>query len=464
MKNFTIEKLFNRGLTQNIIILTALIILIYLLISFYFVNHFFFNTVVNGVNLSLKAYDETENIINSYVNGYKLQLIDRNGEIEEIAGQEIEMQYNEKNSLFRIYPSKNSLAWIFSLLKGQRHSVKDLFVYNANNLNNKINNLNCLNKDVIGPRNVDFKYFDSSYELIEEVYGNKVIKDKLNEAIKMSIIHGKTRLDLNEELCYENPKYTVNSDKTFKTQDLLNRYVSAAIIYKFGSKHEILDGNMISEWLRVDENLDVVINRTAVMKHINKLSRKYDTVGVARNFETSVGKIIEVQGGLYGWKINQEAETEALVENIKLGEIIEREPVYAQKAFSRGENEIGDTYVEINLTRQHLWFYKDGKLITQGPVVTGNPNRGNPTVTGTFMLNYKQKGATLKGEDYEAEVKYWMPFFGNTGIHDAGWRRSFGGQIYKSNGTHGCINAPLHLAQTIFENIEEGIPIICYEE
>lgn len=464
MKNVNLEKLFKHGLTQNIIILTALIILIYLLISFYFVNHFFFNTVVNGVNLSLKAYDEVEHSIKSYVDGYKLQLIERNGEIEEIAGQEIGMKYNGENSLFRIYPSKNSLAWLVSLLKGQRYVVKDLFVYNANDLNDKINHLNCLNKDVIKPRNVDFKYSDGSYELIEEVYGNKVIKDKLNEAIKISIIHGKTRLDLDEELCYENPKYTVNSEKTLKTQDLLNRYVSAAIIYKFGSKNEILDGDKISEWLHVDENLDGMMNITEVMKYVNKLSRKYDTVGVARNFETSVGKIIEVEGGLYGWKINQEAETRAIVENVKLGEIIEREPVYAQKAFSRGEDEIGDTYVEINITRQQLWFYKGGKLIAQGPVVTGNPNRGNPTVTGTFMLNYKQKGATLRGENYEAEVKYWMPFFGNTGIHDAGWRHSFGGQIYKSNGTHGCINAPLHLAQTIFENIEEGIPIICYEE
>ena len=59
------------------------------------------------------------------------------------------------------------------------------------------------------------------------------------------------------------------------------------------------------------------------------------------------------------------------------------------------------------------------------------------------MLNYKQKGATLKGPNYEAEVTYWMPFNGNIGIHDASWRYSFGGEIYKRNGTHGCVNAPI---------------------
>jgi lipoprotein-anchoring transpeptidase ErfK/SrfK len=80
------------------------------------------------------------------------------------------------------------------------------------------------------------------------------------------------------------------------------------------------------------------------------------------------------------------------------------------------------------------------------------------------MLNYKQKGPTLRGPGYEAEVTYWMPFNGNIGIHDASWRYSYGGNIYRRNGTHGCVNVPKYLAKRIFENIEEGTPVICYEE
>jgi len=70
----------------------------------------------------------------------------------------------------------------------------------------------------------------------------------------------------------------------------------------------------------------------------------------------------------------------------------------------------------------------------------------------------------LTGPGYAADVKYWMPFYGNIGVHDASWRRSFGGEIYKRNGTHGCVNAPVYLAKVIFEHIEEGVPIISYEE
>ena len=79
-------------------------------------------------------------------------------------------------------------------------------------------------------------------------------------------------------------------------------------------------------------------------------------------------------------------------------------------------------------------------------------------------MNYKQKGATLKGAGYSSNVSYWMPFNGNIGLHDASWRSSFGGNIYKTNGTHGCVNMPKYLAKKIFENIKAGTPVICYSE
>jgi hypothetical protein len=464
MNHIYIKKLFKSGMTGNITILAVLILLTYSLISIYFANHFFFNTVINGVNVSLKSHNDVDNMIINYVKDYDLQLIERDGKTEEIKGQDIEMQYNKKNSISQIYRMQNSFKWISSLFNSQKYYVSDLYTYNIDYLKNKINELNCLNSVIISSQNVDFKYSNGSYQVIREVYGNEIIKDKLNESIEMSISKGETKLDLVEKLCYENPKYTAGSDKTIKTKNLLNKYVSATITYKFGSENETLDKNTINKWLSVDEDLAVVINKTAIMNYINKLSNKYDTIGIARNFKTSTGKTVEVKGGIYGWKINPDAEAKALFENITLGEVIEKEPIYTQRALFRNGDEIGHTYVEINITKQHVWFYKDGELITHGFVVTGNPNRGWSTVTGTYMLNYKQKGATLTGPDYESKVTYWMPFYGNIGLHDAPWRNSFGGEIYKRNGSHGCVNAPLYLAKTIFENIKEGAPVICYEE
>ena len=55
-----------------------------------------------------------------------------------------------------------------------------------------------------------------------------------------------------------------------------------------------------------------------------------------------------------------------------------------------------------------------------------------------------------------------MPFNGGIGMHDAYWRSSFGGRIYKTNGSHGCINLPPAVAKTIYENISAGMPVLCY--
>jgi hypothetical protein len=464
MKKIKIEKFFRSKAAGNTIIITASVILIYLLISIYFAKHFFFNTVVNGADVSLKSHEVADNIIRNYIKDYKLILRGRDGETEKIAGQEIALQYNEQSSIYKIYLKKSSIMWLSSLFKAEKYYVSDLFIYNKEDLEDKINDLNCINKVMVEPQNVSFKYTNGSYAVVKEVYGNKINRDKLNEVIREGISEGETEIDLNEKFCYENPKYTLNSKKTFETLNLLNKYVKAKITYIFDSEKEVLDENTINQWLCVNENLDVIISEMEVMRYVRALSKKYDTVGIARDFITSTGKIVEVNGGLYGWKINQALETKVLLENIRLGKTVEKEPIYTQKALPRGKNEIGNTYVEINLTKQHLWFYKNGRLITQGKVVTGNPNRGNSTVSGTYMLNYKQKGANLRGPGYEAGVTYWMPFFGNIGIHDASWRYSFGGEIYKRNGSHGCVNAPLYLAKNIFENIEAGTPIVCYQE
>lgn len=464
MKNFSIKEFLKSKITGNIIIVVASIILVYMLISLYFSKHFFFNTIINGVDVSLKPQSKVNDKITRYIKEYKLQLIERNGEIEEISAQDIEMNYNEKNSLYKAYQNKNSFKWITAMVKKQEYHIEDLFTYNKGILENKINELNCLNKDVVEPKNASFSYSNSSYEVIEEVYGNKINKENLIKAIEESILKGEAKLDLNQSGCYENPKYTMNCDKTMEAKELLNKYIKTKITYTFGDENETLDENTISQWLNVNENLDVVVDEKAAFEYVLGLSKKYDTVGIGRKLKTSTGKILEVKDGFYGWKINCSAETKALLENIKNGETLEKEPIYTQKAMTRGESDIGNTYVEINITKQHLWFYKNGKLVTQGFVVTGNPNRGNATKLGVYMLNYKEKGSTLRGHDYEAEVTYWMPFNGNIGIHDASWRYSFGGQIYKNNGTHGCVNAPTYLAKTIYENIEPGTPIICYEE
>lgn len=80
-----------------------------------------------------------------------------------------------------------------------------------------------------------------------------------------------------------------------------------------------------------------------------------------------------------------------------------------------------------------------------------------------FGITYKTRNATLRGQGYNTKVSYWMPFNKNIGMHDASWRNSFGGCIYKTNGSHGCINLPPNKAKEIYSYLDTFFPIIVYD-
>jgi Uncharacterized protein conserved in bacteria len=453
-----------RKVKKTFLITITSIICVYILISVYFFNHYFFHTEINGVNVSLLSHDKLSINLDQFVKDYNLQLLERGGDSEVITSHDISMHLNKNFNLSKLNSLQNPFLWVFSLFHDSRYHFNNMYVYSNDLLIDKISRLHCINQKVTEPRNVSFQYNNGDYVMIKEEYGNKIDLKHFIYMIHRHLSNGDQKLDLNVMHCYVDPKYTLKSQKATIAHDLLNKYTATRVTYRFGSLNEILDGTTIHTWLTVDDNLNVLINKMAIEDYITSLSKKYDTVGITREFQTSIGNKVEVKGGLYGWKIDIHAESKALLKHIKHGDVMEKEPLYLQKALTREGNEIGNTYIEINITKQQLWYYKNGKLLVQSAVVTGNPNNGNATVLGVYMLNYKQLNTTLEGPGYEAKVTYWMPFFGNQGVHDATWRYSFGGNIYQTRGSHGCVNAPKYVAKIIFENIEAGTPIIIYEE
>ena len=121
----------------------------------------------------------------------------------------------------------------------------------------------------------------------------------------------------------------------------------------------------------------------------------------------------------------------------------------------------GLTYIDISIEKQRVILFENGRKVMESACVTGTPNRERATHYGSFRINYKQRNRILRGSQklYEAFVSYWMPFDGGIGLHDATWRGSFGGNIYKSNGSHGCINLPPAFAKQPYERVTVGMPV-----
>lgn len=234
------------------------------------------------------------------------------------------------------------------------------------------------------------------------------------------------------------------------------------VTYQFGDQSEVLDNDRILSWLKEQEDGSVAIDEQQAKAFVKELAEKYDTAYTTRTFHTTGGRDIQIAQGDYGWRIDQEAETKHLLELLAAKQSAVCEPIYAQTAAVHAKNDWGTTYVEVSLTDQYLWLYKDGHCILESYFVSGNPTRGHATPKGIYGLTYKTRDATLSGEGYDSKVKYWMPFNRNVGLHDAPWRKTFGGQIYKNNGSHGCINLPPANAAKIYENVDKNTPVIVY--
>lgn len=244
----------------------------------------------------------------------------------------------------------------------------------------------------------------------------------------------------------------------------ISRYCSARVEYQFGGNREILDGNTIVEWILYDESTGTIsLDGKKIEDYVAGLAEKYDTYQKPRRFQTSAGDTVTVNGGSYGWLLDQKQEAYVLEHLIRSGARRQRTPKFAHTAAGWSHSDLGDTYVEIDLTNQQVWLYVDGVQEVASSCVSGTlTDSGRITPEGTYTISYIQSPAVLTGPDWNSPVSYWMPFNGGIGLHDASWRSSFGGDIYRYSGSHGCINLPYQAAERIYSYAYSGMPVICY--
>ena len=177
-------------------------------------------------------------------------------------------------------------------------------------------------------------------------------------------------------------------------------------------------------------------------------------------------------GGTYGWEVDEKTELTALTQSIEKGETVTKEPAYCenQTAVSHGAQDWGNTYVEVDLTRQYMWYVKDGKTVMETSVVTGKPTPDKETPQGVYSILEMKQDKVLTGEiqanglpEYRTRVNYWMRVtWTGIGFHDATWQSAFGGDRYINYGSHGCINMSLSDAEKLYGMLEMGTPVVMH--
>lgn len=423
---------------------------------------FFPHTFINGVDVSNRSLEEAAAMIWGRAKEYCLEIETRTG-TERLEGKDFGLAILPGAEAFMALEEQKPYEWGLYLGRRREFQIPAEITYDQAAFRAAARELDCMKPERMeSPADACLSPYISGtgYEIVPEKQGTALDQDRTEEVLREAVETLEDRISLEQAGCYRKPSVDAQDPSLAAERDARNRYVNLTVTYSFGAETQVLDGSLISQWL-VKTGDQISLDEGKVREYVAGLAGRYDTAGQARPFETSYGQTVTVAGD-YGWRIDQEREAAELTALLHSGQSAVREPVYASRAAAYGSRDYGNTYVEVNLTAQHLFLYQDGARLMESDFVSGNQARGYDTPPGIFSLAYKQRNAVLRGPGYASPVKFWMPFNGGIGFHDAGWRSSFGGTIYKRNGSHGCINMPYEAAKVLFENVYLGIPVICY--
>lgn len=442
----------------------GVIVLSYLAISIWFMFHFNNNTYIDGENVSFKSTASVNDTISSQLDDYSLTVKLRNDEEVTINGYDIGLIFKKVVSIKEIKAKQNGFLWFLYIGdKRKNYETEYAVTYDEELFNGFIENLDFLQEDnMIEPENAYVIVENGEGVVIEETAGTLIDIDNFKQTISLALSNMETYIDISDTDCYQVADITADSEDIDEILNELQKYLDMEITYEIDEISWTLDADTFGEWLYY-KNEAWHFDFFSVKAYVEELAETYDTVGTVRNFRTYEGKLIQQEGETYGWAIDVAAESARLNETLAKGRSVTRTPEFSQTGAAYNNfNDIGDTYVEVDLSNQCVYLIVEGELILETDCVSGCIKNGNGTPEGLYSIKYKKSPAVLKGEDYESHVTYWMPFNGGIGLHDATWRSKFGGDIYYSNGSHGCINLPKSSAETIYSYVSTGTPVICY--
>ncbi|MGP1349189.1 MAG: L,D-transpeptidase family protein [Stomatobaculum sp.] len=427
-------------------------------------SRFFPNTAIDGVDVSEKTAREAEAALNQEIQNYQLTLKFREFPDASLSGEAAGVRYRFDDTFDRLIAAQPVLSFALHYRNATDYRINTIAEFDEEILRNSISRIPALNEAVFR-QPVDARISEyteqSGYTVIPETPGTAIDTEKAEKAIRAAIGALQPELDFSAAELYIPPKRFSDDAALNIACNTLNLYSSTNISYE-GRSALRLDGNILQDWLQPEEDGSVRLDEEKLRAFVQRLADAYDTWNKAKTLNSSWGPVVTVKGGSYGWRLNQSAEAEWLRTAITSGTKTARTPEFLKTAASHGSADYGDTYVEVNLTAQHLYFYKNGVQLLSTDFVSGNVARGTITHTGVYQIAYKQRNATLKGQDYSTPVSYWMPFNAGEGLHDAPWRSAFGGSIYRTGGSHGCVNLPPAAAKQLFENVSAGTPVIVY--
>lgn len=349
--------------------------------------------------------------------------------------------------------------------------------YNSNKIKkNKFVNLENLNqKEIISyvlkelykipfekSKSANFKYVNGNFQEVKPLLGSEIDTLKLKPLLVNLKNNDNLKIDLLSSELYIQPKYEHSDERTIEAKLELEKCLKTNIKLKSPRGDYELNHEQYGTWLTLDDSMKVKVDLNAVQRYIENLARKVEIPlsELLANYPVGDTNYKGEEPKLERLKLNNEINE--LSKLVTTGKSVERDLVFTYMNLPQGIKAGLKNFVEVSIEFQKFWLFKEGSLLLETDIVTGNESLGRSTPKGTYAIKAKAKNVVLKGQDYATPVSYWMPFHKGYGLHDANWRRRFGSTIYLKNGSHGCVNMPPKFAPLVYANVSVGTPVIIH--
>ena len=475
---------------RRIAFLVSMLVVIGILAGIYFYGynycalHFMPGTKINGYDCGGLTEEEVEKKFSDAANDYVLNVRFRGGSTEIIHARDMGFEYKPDGSIAALLQQQDKLVWPKYFFEDSLYEIKPGGTYDDDMLTAALQKLPELQEDNMEKPKDAYIEFESGNE---EEDGKFVIRPETAgttlDIVQLAAGVGDAAARYSEVVeaekiggAYVEASMKSDNAKIIARCNDLNDLVGASITYKLPDGSTMrLNSDVTKDWLVKDDSGKLVKDEKVwdekLWEFLDRLAYNTNTIGMDRQFNSTLRGLITVSGGDYGYMVNQVTEHDKLVKDFKKQKKETREPDYYITPYNdQTENDgIGNTYIEADLSAQHIWCYVDGQLVVEGDCVSGDTTTGHGTPTGVFGIMFMLRDTTLRGVmqsngkyEYETKVGYWMPFYDGCGFHDAWWRSAFGGTIYQGNGSHGCINLPVDVAEQLYSYCDDKMPVVVY--
>ena len=456
-------------------VFAAALLVIYCLIAGSYRTKFMRGTYINGMNVSGKNAEETEDLLEKSVESYALQLTFRGGQRQKLTSDDVGFTYHSSGEAAVLLEKQKRMSWLAHLFgKKSRYTVSTSYTFDEDKLKKSLLELpEFKSENVTSPVDAKMVLKDDREFVIEpEEEGNELDEDTVTELVSDAVRREKKDLNLDHmDGAYREPSVRQDDQDLVSRVENLNTFISCSYSITGKDKAVVRIGRKkLISWLSQEDDGSYAIDSGKVADRVwtlvQKLADKYDKVKTTLKFKTTCHGTETFDCDPYGYKIDVDETAEPIC-NAIVG-MRSEDFTLKNSVEEKVDATFGGLYVEVDIPNQHVYLYKSGKIFYETDCVTGlesDPDRLTPS--GVFAIYSKEENKTLEGRltadgpaTYTSDVSYWMPFYESYGMHDAPWRDKFGGQIYKEAGSHGCVNLPEEAAETIYNNTEVGTAVI----